>query len=203
MPSPPHGHPVSGSPQRQWRNRGSPSYASRSPLERDLEQSYDPRPEPEPEPSGGDFDPQEIPEGQAMVVAVGPPPCSIVHGEHQLHTKQLAGTAHATLPAGKAQEVAGVHGTGARLKTYTVAVWTGELTDADSKEWWFLPSDKKQWDKKYDDLRAPILTQQQELTRAEAELAKGLDLLDEGLGKMKLKKYSATQTHTCGPVYVQ
>ncbi len=201
MPPPPDGHRVYGSPQRRYRESGSPSsYGPHDALGR----SYGPRPEPEPEPDGGNSDP--IPEGQAgtMAVAAGQPASPIVHGEHQLHNRQLAGAAHATLPAGKTQEVEGVHGRGVRLKTYTVAVWTGKITEADRKQWWFLPSDREQWDMKYNALAAPILTQQEELNETEVELAKDLDLLDERLGKMKLnERYSPTQTHTCGPVYVQ
>eukprot|EP01046_Picozoa_sp_COSAG06_P072915 COSAG06_NODE_21554_length_753_cov_0.836391_1_plen_109_part_01 len=36
---------------------------------------------------------------------------------------------------------------GVPQKTYTIAVWTGEIDDDDRKQWWYLPSDRGEWTK--------------------------------------------------------
>ena len=138
------------------------------------------RPEPEPEPSEALSDP--IPEEAEPQY------------EHSVLGME-AEKAHPTLPGTLARK------NGVSRKTYTVAVWTGTISAADEKEWWYLPPDKQEWDKKYEALKKPLLMQQEVVDPAKAVGAKGLDLMHSPMPLRE--RYAKTTEHTCGPVYVQ
>ena len=146
------------------------------------------RPEPEPEPAPDDLDypvaEEAVPQHSETEVV----------GGHSVLGME-AGKAHPTLSGAAARD----HGV--NLKTYTVAVWTGTISEADQKQWWFLPKDKQAWEEKYEALKKPLLTQQEAMDPAEAAKAKGFDLMNSPMPLRE--RFAHTQEHTCGPVYVQ
>jgi hypothetical protein len=115
--------------------------------------------------------------------------------EHSMECGTPAHTVQAQAPTGKPRADGGVP-----QKTYTIAVWTGTISDDDKKQWWYLPSDHGEWTRKYETLKKSRLMEYG-VQSAEARDAKALDLMHNPLPL--LREFASTSPHTCGPVYVQ
>jgi hypothetical protein len=164
-----------------------------------------PQPQPEPELESG-YSPQNAGYGnspsQKLDLAVeAPSPGHRPYATHKLsdsleHSMDCGTAAHTVQAKARTAPDNG----GVPQKTYTIAVWTGEIDDDDRKQWWYLPSDRGEWTKKYEALKKSRLMEYG-VQESEARVAKGLDLMDNPLPLSS--KFASTSEHTCGPVYVQ
>ena len=102
-------------------------------------------------------------------------------------------------------------------KTYTIAVYTAKIEEADKAHWWFLPEDKEEWRDKYEKVKSSPFEQKYTDDSPEDHIQRKMfdmmDPLNRGIGGghvrydiavgMAIKEYECTDPHPAGKVYVQ